>query len=78
MLIGTGISDVNAKDSNGRVPLHFAVISGNVDMTKMLIDQGMAKVDSKDNSKMTPLNYGRITDNKEIIAFLEVKEKENK
>lgn len=78
MLIGTGVSDVNAKDGTGRVPLHYAVISGNVDMTKMLIDQGMAKVKCKDTSKMTALNYGRITDNKEIIAYLEIKEKENK
>jgi len=41
-------------DTNGRWPIHTAVFSGNVAMTKLLLDNG-AKVDQRDNLDATPL-----------------------
>ena len=40
--------DVGAKDENGKTALHWAALTGHVDVAKVLIEKG-ADVDARDN-----------------------------
>ncbi|KAJ5619424.1 hypothetical protein N7510_003408 [Penicillium lagena] len=55
-------ADVNRKSFPGFTPLHYAVLSGQFDVAKLLVDAG-ADWNAKDNLDRTPLmyagNYGR-------------------
>jgi hypothetical protein len=55
-LIELGV-DVNAKDSRGYTPLHFAARTKNPAVVKLLIEAG-ANVNAKDNEGITPLHQG--------------------
>ena len=48
-------TDVNAKDDNGWIPLHFAVYYGHKEIVELLIAKG-ADVNAKDNNGWTPLH----------------------
>ena len=61
-------TDINAKDSFDKTPLHKAVISGNHAIVKLLLSNG-AHVDSENAHKNTPL-YNAIVKDFEICATL--------
>ena len=48
-------TDVNAKDDNGWIPLHFAVYYGHKEIVELLIAKG-AEVNAKDKNGWTPLH----------------------
>ncbi|MBR4985307.1 MAG: ankyrin repeat domain-containing protein [Proteobacteria bacterium] len=56
-------ADINAKDDNGKTPLHWCVSlrSSNDDIAKLLIGAG-ADVNAKDNKGRTPLHWCRKAD----------------
>ncbi|KAG2239843.1 hypothetical protein Bca4012_022936 [Brassica carinata] len=66
---------VNAKDSEGRTPLHWAIDRGHLDIAKLLVDKN-ADVNAKDNEGQTPLHYAVVCD-REVIAEFLVKQKAN-
>ena len=49
-------ADVNARDSDGKSPLHLAAEAGYKDVVELLLTNG-ADVNAKDNSSMTPLHF---------------------
>uniref|UniRef100_A0A1J3JWF1 Acyl-CoA-binding domain-containing protein 2 n=1 Tax=Noccaea caerulescens TaxID=107243 RepID=A0A1J3JWF1_NOCCA len=66
---------VNARDSEGRTPLHWAIDRGHLDIAKALVDKN-ADVNAKDNEGQTPLHYAVVCDREAIAEFL-VKQKAN-
>lgn len=66
---------VNAKDSEGRTPLHWAIDRGHFEIAKLLFDKN-ADVNAKDNEGQTPLHYAVVCDREAIAEFL-VKQKAN-
>ena len=63
-------TDVNAKDDNGWIPLHFAVYYGHKEIVELLIAKG-AEVNAKDGGGRTPLNSGTwFRGNKETVELL--------
>jgi ankyrin repeat protein len=48
-------ADIEAKDEDGRTPLHYAVGKNSLDVTRLLIDRG-ADIEAKDNTGQTPLH----------------------
>ncbi|CAH8318254.1 unnamed protein product [Eruca vesicaria subsp. sativa] len=72
--IESGIQ-VNARDSEGRTPLHWAIDRGHLEIAKLLVDK-KADVNAKDNEGQTPLHYAVVCDREAIAEFL-VKQKAN-
>ncbi|KAL1203103.1 Acyl-CoA-binding domain-containing protein 2 [Cardamine amara subsp. amara] len=66
---------VNARDSEGRTPLHWAIDRGHLDIAKVLVEKN-ADVNAKDNEGQTPLHYAVVCDREAIAEFL-VKQKAN-
>ncbi|VVB11315.1 unnamed protein product [Arabis nemorensis] len=66
---------VNARDSEGRTPLHWAIDRGHLNIAKVLVDKN-ADVNAKDNEGQTPLHYAVVCDREAIAEFL-VKQKAN-
>ncbi|GAB2265049.1 hypothetical protein Dimus_000116 [Dionaea muscipula] len=66
--IDAGVS-VNAKDSEGRTPLHWAVDRGNLNVVELLISKN-ADVNMKDSEGQTPLHYATVCDRENIAEFL--------
>ena len=62
-------TDVNAKDSYGRTPLHFAARKGFKKIAALLITKG-ANVNEKDNRTTTPLHEAACRGHKEFVALL--------
>jgi ankyrin repeat protein len=60
---------VEARDSDGGTPLHYAVLGGNVELITYLIDKG-AKLDLQDAEMKTSLHLAAINDRKEAVAVL--------
>ncbi len=46
---------INEKDRDGRTPLHYAALSGRLDVVKVLIEQEDIFIDATDNEGNTPL-----------------------
>lgn len=70
-LLGKG-ADIDAKDSGGMTPLHFAVCNGNLEMVKFLVKEG-ADFDLACKGK-TVLDLARSSESenkKEVIKFFE-------
>ncbi|KAG2263055.1 hypothetical protein Bca52824_070134 [Brassica carinata] len=66
--IESGIS-VNARDSEGCTPLHWATERGHLDIVKLLVDKN-ADVNAKDNKGQAPLHYAVVCDREAIAEFL--------
>ncbi|KAL0739074.1 hypothetical protein Bca4012_015284 [Brassica carinata] len=60
---------VNARDSEGRTPLHWATHRGHLDIVKLLVDKN-ADVNAKDNKGQTPFHYAVVCDREAIAEFL--------
>ncbi|PWA85036.1 Acyl-CoA-binding protein, ACBP [Artemisia annua] len=68
--VEAGIS-VDAKDSEGRTPLHWAVDRGHIDVAELLLNRN-ADVNLQDNDGQTPLHYAAVCE-REAIGELLVK-----
>eukprot|EP00824_Muranothrix_gubernata_P014383 TRINITY_DN2989_c0_g1_i1.p1 TRINITY_DN2989_c0_g1~~TRINITY_DN2989_c0_g1_i1.p1 ORF type:complete len:766 (-),score=192.71 TRINITY_DN2989_c0_g1_i1:81-2348(-) len=60
---------VMAKDYNGRLPLHLAVMNGQNDVIQFFLDQG-TKVNTPDRDKLTPLHLAVIHGQEATVRFL--------
>lgn len=60
---------INAQDENGQTPLHWAVLTGNVELAKILIEAG-ARVNAKDNQGFLPADYAMFKKNAEMTQHL--------
>jgi ankyrin repeat protein len=62
---------VEAENSFGWAPLHFAAFAGNIEAAKLLLDRGAA-IDRRANTKFrnTPLQVSLLTRQDEMAAFL--------
>ena len=63
------ITDVNAKDSNGKTPLMTAVIEQNLDLVHLLLEQG-SDVNAKDMNGITALSSSARGVHLEIVQLL--------
>lgn len=61
--------DLDARDSQGRTPLHDAVIYSRFALLKILIERG-ASLDVIDSDGRTPLHYAAIAGRTEIAYFI--------
>ena len=68
LLLDSG-ADVNGKDSDGGMPLHFAAGSGHADLVTLLLDRG-ADVNGKTNEGWTPLHYAADYGHANVAALL--------
>ena len=59
-------ADVNAKDDNGYLPLHYAVRNDNIDLVELLIEEG-ADVNAKDDWGRTPLHWAKSEEITELL-----------
>ena len=51
-------SQISITDASGKIPLHYAVDKGHLDVVRMLMSRfHTAGVNSADNSRQTPLHY---------------------
>lgn len=62
-------TDLNAQDRQGRTALHYAVISADLGMIKMLLQYG-ALLDTQDHEGKTPLYYAVEKNHVRIVDFL--------
>ncbi|XP_027110030.1 acyl-CoA-binding domain-containing protein 1-like [Coffea eugenioides] len=60
---------VNAKDSEGRAPLHWAVDRGHLNVTELLLSKG-ADINAKDNDGQTALHYAAVCERATLAEFL--------
>lgn len=60
---------VDARDGDGRTPLHHAAAGGNADMAAYLISKG-AKLELQDAHHKTPLHLAAMSDRTEAVAVL--------
>lgn len=70
-LIGLG-ANVNARERNGRTPLHHAANNGHLEVIELLVRSG-ADTEARDVEGMTPLMWARISRTgrkNEIVATL--------
>lgn len=63
---------VNAKDSDGRTPLHWACRGVHLDLVKLLVERG-ADVNAEDNNGVVPLHSLATRNSAEAIEFLTAK-----
>ncbi len=59
-------ADVNAKDDNGDLPLHYAVRNDNRDLVELLIEEG-ADVNTKDKDGQSPLHWAKSEEIAELL-----------
>lgn len=68
-LIETGKGDVDTRDLNGMMPIHFAAGQGNLETFRYLVDAG-SDVDAIDNHGRTPLFLASGNGEKEVVKYL--------
>ena len=61
--------DVNAKDSNGDTPLHYASEKGHLEIVAKLIEKG-AEVNAQNNKRVTPLHDASFKGHVKVVAKL--------
>ncbi|RDW77997.1 hypothetical protein BP5796_05849 [Coleophoma crateriformis] len=54
-LLNPSVEDFAATDITGRTPLHYAAVSGQVDLVKYILDTSNCNVDERDFDQWTPL-----------------------
>ncbi|CAH8279496.1 unnamed protein product [Arabidopsis lyrata] len=64
---------VNARDSEGRTPLHWAIDRGHLNVAEALVEKN-ADVNAKDNEGQTSLHYAVVCEREALAEFL-VKQK---
>ncbi|CAH0056898.1 unnamed protein product, partial [Clonostachys solani] len=69
-------NDVNHRDHTGRMPLHLAVMCGQLDIVKVLIDNG-ARITSRVQDGFTSLHMAASIGRADIIKVLAEKSEEN-
>ncbi|PKA59637.1 Acyl-CoA-binding domain-containing protein 2 [Apostasia shenzhenica] len=62
-------ASVNARDSEGRTPLHWAVDRGHLEVVELLLRRN-ADANAKDNESQTPLHYAAICERKAMAELL--------
>jgi len=62
-------ADVNAADSHGATPLHYAVLRGSKEVVGLLIAKG-ADVNAKDKNNNTPLHNAVAVESQDIVRLL--------
>ena len=64
-----GKADIEAKDNQGRTPLHDASILGSFTLAHFLIEKGV-KMNEKDNDGLTPLMHALKNENEDIAQLI--------
>jgi ankyrin repeat protein len=62
-------ADVNAKDHEGKTPLHAAVFTGHKDVVELLL-AGNADINAKDNEGKTPLQAATFWASNDVAELL--------
>ena len=62
-------TDVNVKDEDGWIPLHYATANDHKELAELLIAKG-ANVNAKSDEGGTPLHYAAIKGHKELAELL--------
>jgi ankyrin repeat protein len=68
-IIKKKIDDVNKVDRNGRTPMHYAALDGNLEVVKLFLKYN-AKVNPNDNDGYTPLHYAAINGHLEVVQHI--------
>jgi ankyrin repeat protein len=69
LLLATGRIDLDARDHEGRTPLHVAAHHGRLDAARLLVDAGAA-VNARDASHHTPLGWAMTHGRDALASFL--------
>lgn len=63
-------ADVNIKDYDGWIPLHWVTLYGSLDAMKYLIDEGMADFNVQDNDGWNAIHWAASEGKLDIIKYL--------
>ena len=75
ILLLTRYAEINAKDDEGKTPLHLACMLGNLAMVQRLMQRADCMVNAQDNSGNTPLHVACNSLNEPIIRSIKMSNK---